>query len=329
MSLYENHGLQLAVYCRQIFIEQPTRRFILSFICTQRRLCIYGFDRSGGWHSHLIDFHDHPLTLIYVTAFLFLAHDNAVGLDRHSIYKAGRWFITLPAGYRSIDGPSTTPLAGESEAAPILRRHAIRGRGTTCWPFAIGDKRYLLKVYWRSVERPSEAVTLVKARGLTGIGQLFAYYEDIERISDLRGPATFGTGERLLADRTRCQLVLERYDGPLTMAPTPLALLVAFRDAVQGHRNLLIECQILHRDISIHNIMFHSTGGEGNTGRVIDLDLAADVERLWRGGGRTEGDVRIGTHGYRSCKTLRHANTSFPLGPHDHMDDLESFFYVL
>ncbi|KDQ16033.1 hypothetical protein BOTBODRAFT_54181 [Botryobasidium botryosum FD-172 SS1] len=75
--------------------------------------------------------------------------------------------------------------------------------------------------------------------------------------------------------------------------------------------------------------MFHGTGSEGNTGRVADLDLAADTGKLWREGERTEGDVRTGTHAYQSYKILSQADESLPLGPHDHMDDLESFFYVL
>ncbi|KDQ16002.1 hypothetical protein BOTBODRAFT_144749 [Botryobasidium botryosum FD-172 SS1] len=329
----EEDGLQLAVYCRQIFIEQPTRRFVLSFIFTQTRLRVYGFDRSGCWHSQPINFHEHPLVLIYATAFLLLTHDNAIGLDQHSVYEAGRWSLTLPAGCHIIDdsgksSESSEPLVAQSGAIPLLRRHTIRGRGTTCWHFVIGDKQGLLKVYWRAVGRPSEAAALVKARGIKGVGRLLAYCEDIEKVSDLRGPANFGAGETLTTDRTRCQLVLEPYEGPLTMAPTPRALLVAFRDAVQGHRNLLFDYHILHRDISVHNIMFDSAGGEGNAGRLIDLDLAADVGELWCKGRRTEAN---GTRAYRSYKILCHANDPdpLPLGPHDHMDDLESFFYAL
>lgn len=88
--------------------------------------------------------------------------------------------------------------------------------------------------------------SLIKACGLKGIGQLFTYYEDVEEGSDLRGPANFGAGDTLTTDRTRCQLVLGGYDDPLTMAPTPLALVVAFRDALKVSIVLLCGVHILH-----------------------------------------------------------------------------------
>jgi serine/threonine protein kinase len=40
---------------------------------------------------------------------------------------------------------------------------------------------------------------------------------------------------------------------------------------------MLLERGILHRDISLGNIMFDSHGGEGNEGRLIDFDLAKRV----------------------------------------------------
>lgn len=228
-------GIQLALYCRQILIDQPSRRFVLSFIFTQERVRLYGFDRSGGWYSESVDFHKRPLALIYAVAFLFLAHDHAIGLDQHNAYDGTSRTITLPAGHRLADGSkSVDPLVGKSGKEPLMRRRTIRGRATTCWAFEIDGRQYLLKDYWRPVGRPSEAGALVKARGLKGIGQMIAYYEDIEKISDLRRSTNFIADKKSMTERTHCQLVLERYDGCLTMAPTPLALLVAFRDAVQG-----------------------------------------------------------------------------------------------
>lgn len=47
-----------------------------------------------------------------------------------------------------------------------------------------------------------------------------------------------------------------------------------------GHRNLLLKRKILHRDVSINNLMYFSTKRQYNMGKIIDLDLAADVEKL-------------------------------------------------
>src|SRR5882762_10937296 len=46
---------------------------------------------------------------------------------------------------------------------------------------------------------------------------------------------------------------------------------------VTGHRTMLLKNHILHRDISLGNIMYDGDGGEGNTGRLIDFDLAKHV----------------------------------------------------
>ena len=55
---------------------------------------------------------------------------------------------------------------------------------------------------------------------------------------------------------------------------------------VTGHRTMLLKNRILHRDISLGNIMYDGDGGEGNTGRLIDFDLARYV---------TAGDTMVRT----------------------------------
>jgi serine/threonine protein kinase len=44
-----------------------------------------------------------------------------------------------------------------------------------------------------------------------------------------------------------------------------------------GHRNMLLERGILHRDVSLGNIMFDPSGGEKNLGRLIDFDMAKEI----------------------------------------------------
>jgi len=59
-----------------------------------------------------------------------------------------------------------------------------------------------------------------------------------------------------------------------------------------GHRNMLLKRGILHRDISLGNIVFDPSGGDKNLGRFIDFDLAKYV-RFRRGSETgTRGDFR-------------------------------------
>jgi len=111
---------------------------------------------------------------------------------------------------------------------------------------------------------------------------------------------------------------------------------------------MLLERRILHRDVSLGNIMFDHAGGMGNTGRLIDFDLAKRIAAEDQSS-RTPGDFRTvcsvlachairrpahalpqGTRMYQSYKLLIGSTEDSPdLRPHDYLDDLESFFYVL
>src|SRR5882762_3193746 len=111
---------------------------------------------------------------------------------------------------------------------------------------------------------------------------------------------------------------------------------------------MLLERRVLHRDISLGNVMFHRTGGMGNTRRLIDFDLAKRIAAEDQSS-RTPGDFRTvcsvlachairwpadalpqGTRMYQSYKLLVGSKRDWPhLRPHDYLDDLESFFYVL
>jgi len=56
---------------------------------------------------------------------------------------------------------------------------------------------------------------------------------------------------------------------------------------------MLLKYGILHRDISLGNIMFDPSGGDKNLGRLIDFDLAKYV-RFRRGSQMgTRGDFRM------------------------------------
>src|SRR5882762_5368488 len=60
----------------------------------------------------------------------------------------------------------------------------------------------------------------------------------------------------------------------LVSVPTSFQTCLIF---VLGHQAMLLERQVLHRDISLGNIMFDHAGGIGNTGRLIDFDLAKRI----------------------------------------------------
>lgn len=95
-------------------------------------------------------------------------------------------------------------------------------------------------------------------------------------------------------------------------------LLTALRDSIKAHSSLYLKGQILHRDISEHNIIITDPKkANGLTGMLIDVDLAKAV-----GSGRTGARHQTGTMEFMSIQVLRKV-------AHTYRHDLESFFYVL
>ena len=94
-------------------------------------------------------------------------------------------------------------------------------------------------------------------------------------------------------------------------------LLEACRDVVKAHRSLCYDGKILHRDISVNNIIITDAVHEGDPkGMLIDLDLAKDLE-----GGPSGARHRTGTMEFMAIGVLED-------NPHTYRHDLESLFYV-
>jgi serine/threonine protein kinase len=93
--------------------------------------------------------------------------------------------------------------------------------------------------------------------------------------------------------------------------------LEAVRDAIRGHRSLLEDGKILHRDVSENNIIITEFPAEdAPKGRLIDLDLAKELDSMPSGARH-----RTGTMQFMAIEVLEGKG-------HTYRHDLESFFYV-
>jgi len=96
------------------------------------------------------------------------------------------------------------------------------------------------------------------------------------------------------------------------------ALLAALEGCIDGHESLL-KAGILHRDISINNLMINEDNDDSSwPSFLIDLDLAIRVER----DGISGAKGKTGTRAFMAIGALLGEQHSF-------MHDLESFFWVL
>lgn len=123
-------------------------------------------------------------------------------------------------------------------------------------------------------------------------------------------------------NRIHRRVIVRDYGQNIYKASSPAALLAAFEDCIQGHKSLLRKANILHRDISINNLMINEDDGNPSRhGFLIDLDLANREER--EGAEGAEGArEKIGTKAFMAIGVLQGKQHSF-------MHDLESFFWVL
>ncbi|KAI0924833.1 hypothetical protein AcW2_010357 [Taiwanofungus camphoratus] len=141
--------------------------------------------------------------------------------------------------------------------------------------------------------------------------------------------------------KTHSRLVMKTYGRPIKFAKSLLEMVGAFKDAIVGHRNSF-QRNVLHRDISIGNILIASKPIPGYRGILIDYENAIILNS-----GREPllDDPLSGTRPFISPEILgksplwayskREGNLKRPktmpqLQPkHDFIHDLESFFWVL
>ncbi|KAK7453968.1 hypothetical protein VKT23_011480 [Stygiomarasmius scandens] len=125
----------------------------------------------------------------------------------------------------------------------------------------------------------------------------------------------FGYESRVL--RLLCQ---EKLD-PLTSLRDQVQYAQAFCDILQAHRWLYDHPRILHRDISMQNIMVRRVGDK-TYGVLNDLDLASELTK--RQGASSKH--RTGTRPFMARELLRPGSSGTR---HLYRHDLESIFYVM
>ncbi|KAJ7183232.1 hypothetical protein C8R46DRAFT_939265 [Mycena filopes] len=302
---------------------------------TAKEIRVLRFDRTGCYYSKRINYHTNALFFVKLVVLLSSLSEELLGFDTSIYWKDGQRFMkmTPPELYNSTTGcweVNTTELIFTLADEPVFSRRTIRSRGTVCWSAEYKGRQYIVKDYWRAEGRARESGFLKELVGIKGVGQMFAYNDDRESVKAQRGfkddeVMTSDSEGRIVVSRWFTRLVLPKYGDTLEKARSARQLLCAIRDIVQGHRDSLGVKGILHRDISFATLLL--SPDEDVSGVLIDWDLAKEMNKLIAGH-TAEGDSRTGTRAYQSLKlvSVEHAAA---LGHHDHMDDIESIYYVL
>ncbi|KAI0977456.1 hypothetical protein F4678DRAFT_413137 [Xylaria arbuscula] len=122
-----------------------------------------------------------------------------------------------------------------------------------------------------------------------------------------------------LSNRIHRRIVLCDYGEPIYKASSRATLLRALEGCIRGHESLYKKAGLLHRDISINNIIINEGINKSSfSSFLIDLDLAVQVNRTEASGAKEI----TGTRAFMAIGVLMGEG-------HSYMDDLESFFWVL
>jgi len=157
-------------------------------------------------------------------------------------------------------------------------------------------------------------------RNRTEEQQMTGQYEPVDTVGS---EAVVGATEIPVPDRISTRVLMGR-GKPIDEFADPVELLLAMRDAVRGHRSLLIDGHILHRDISVNNIMITIASSpciDGFHGFLIDLDHAIEADAIGRHSSVPEC---TGTLEFMSIDALQ----NYPSFQHIYYDDLQSFMWV-
>lgn len=141
--------------------------------------------------------------------------------------------------------------------------------------------------------------------------------EAIHSIEEAKANSLAGRESETYGNRVHYCLVSSPAGRPLHEYRSAKELLEALRDAIAGHRSLLEDGRILHRDISEYNNIITDHAAEGDPkGRLIDLDLAQELDSVQSGASH-----RTGTMQFMAIEVLQGKG-------HTYRHDLESTFYV-
>ncbi|KAF9553266.1 hypothetical protein CPC08DRAFT_645826, partial [Agrocybe pediades] len=213
--------------------------------------------------------------------------------------------------------------------APLAEPQCVVGRATRALPaYDLSSKGIVfVKDSWRATEAkiPKEPVILkaINAAGITTGVPVFKCGDDLEG----RWQTTVTTGYRDESwniggkpsnqPKKHIRFVTDKVGLPIEDFESSKKFLEAVYCAFLAHKRVYTKCQILHRDVGLHNILVTEDG----EAFLNDWDLAMYVQEV-RAGARQA--ARSGSWLYTSATLLQR-----PRKFHTLQDDIESFYWVI
>ncbi|KAK7019871.1 hypothetical protein R3P38DRAFT_2535963 [Favolaschia claudopus] len=330
-----------------IFSSQDNRRFVVSVALFAERIQLYIFDRAGLVNTAPFHIHNDPEAFVRVWTALMFADPAVLGYDPTIVETA------LGVRHIEVEGRKYDIVGSNA----LFISEGIRGRGTVCWRVRHGGREFVIKDTWADDSRPNteaQILDIAKSLGVVGIPQVVA--SEIVDVGGIRGtdalrsslpPKLYKEECAHIEKRLHRRLVLTPFGRALSTFSTRKELLSALRDAIKAHQSLYDEAKILHRDISVYNILLvpsvdmlspppttpspdevgasssHTAVPNLKRGLLIDVDYALVLSPTGERNAATAH--RTGTLPFMATEVLRRGDEV----QHQPDHDLESFLYVL
>ncbi|KAI0347560.1 hypothetical protein BDW22DRAFT_1307326, partial [Trametopsis cervina] len=345
-------------FATQVIHWQHRTHFYM--IClTRRHARLLRWDRAGALVSGPIDLLEHPEQLLnFIHRFAqmspaergrdptaILVQKNSREFRRFRDFKpASEWAkechkkifadttnfpIYKPVISTADTGTSSVVQHGYLVGKAMTRAASLTGRATR--GFAAYDERrrrlVFFKDFWRpnsqKIRRELDTYALLNGQGVQNIATAIAG-GDVSYNNDPQRTLTqaYSKSKNVPSERVYARLVLLELAHPLKNYFCSYELVSVVRDAIQAHKEAW-DAGVLHRDISVANIMISDDGNPGERkGILMDWDLCKYREDM--SASATPPGGQAGTWAYMSSLSLQ-----YPRKPAAVSDDLESFLYVL
>ncbi|KAG1779841.1 hypothetical protein EV702DRAFT_1043716 [Suillus placidus] len=308
---------------------------VFSVLIVRDRTRIIRWDREGAIVTSPIDYNNEPdlADFFYryaraspemrgVDTSVMLAGDEEADLARSrlNIPSTTRMFkVDVP----HVEGSGSVTLVFPQ---PVTKPHSPVGRWTRACPAfdLVNKKLVMLKDSWRvslpDVLPEGETYKLLMSKKVAHIPKCIAYHDVPPSIAQQSTQtAKFGSAEWALphlplTPHTHHRLALDIVGKNLTEFESSRQLVSSVRDALIAHKDAFELAKVLHRDLSVGNVVIYK-----GKGYLIDWDLAKLVNI--NGPRQT---TRMGTWQFMSAYLVEHKYAI-----HSVKDDLESSFYVV
>ncbi|CAE6432857.1 unnamed protein product [Rhizoctonia solani] len=319
--------IRLGRYLLEMRSHQATREYVFGILFTSTHASFWYADSDSTIKSQPIPVNSPD----FITALMCLARASPEKLGYSSRFRMANGSILTHqsitgARFVTSDDPSqsvTYELADEIYIARALHGRCARVLGAN---IPGSQERYVLKLSHQVIGRDQEATLIQKAHnnGVTGVVCLVASFT-LKKLSEgprSRLPPGLITGKPphlLVEDRELRVLVLVRC-MPLYRVPDPKEFLAASISLLNTICDLYEKAKILHRDISLNNLMVEMNNH--SVGVLIDLDHAFDSINQYKDATSLH---RAGTLPFMALDLL-HDDEKYS----QHLrDDIESFVYVI